>query len=89
MQQGEEVKTSKEQNDKPIVSDTNYVCHKVMQLSFNADSIPCALYIFQTNSFYNLQPEGPRGSTSYMAKAAVNRLLKEGVHYDSRTCTVS
>ncbi|KAL5467658.1 hypothetical protein EMCRGX_G031920 [Ephydatia muelleri] len=70
VQQGEEVKTSKEQNDKPIVSDTNYVCHK-------------------TNSFYNLQPEGPRGSTSYMAKAAVNRLLKEGVHYDSRTCTVS
>ena len=48
------------------------------------------MFLLQSNSFYALYPDGQFGSTSYMAKAVVNRMLQEGLHYDpSSACVLS
>lgn len=47
-------------------------------------------YIWQYSGFYALFPDGQSGSVSYMAKAVVNRLLQEGLSYDtSKQCCIS
>ncbi len=44
----------------------------------------------QSDSFYALYPDGQFGSASYMAKAVVNRMLQEGLHYDpTKGCSIS
>ena len=44
----------------------------------------------QSDSFYGLFPDGPRGSASYIARAVVNKVLQEGLQYDpSKSCSVS
>jgi len=56
-------------------------------------SIEFYIYIIlslQSGSFYTLFPDGMFGSTSYMAKAVVNRMLQEGLQYDpNKTCVLS
>lgn len=44
----------------------------------------------QCGGFYALLPDGMSGSISYMAKAVVNRLLQQGLSYDTSTqCCIS
>ena len=44
----------------------------------------------QMGSFYTLPPDGQYGSASYITRAVVNRMLHEGLRYDStKNCTIS
>ena len=49
-----------------------------------------SLSLTQCGGFYALLPDGLSGSISYMAKAVVNRLLQQGLSYDtSKQCCIS
>ena len=68
---------------------TSYACHKV-----SGSMIHLVLYATHTNlqsdSFYTLYPDGQYGSSSYMARAVVNKILQGGLHYDpAKSCCVS
>lgn len=46
--------------------------------------------ILQSDSFYTLYPDGQYGSSSYMARAVVNKILQGGLHYDPvKSCCIS
>ena len=44
----------------------------------------------QGDSFYMLYPDGQYGSSAYMARAVMNKILQAGLHYDpAKSCCVS
>lgn len=62
----------------PTIAVNGLVCH--------IETVP----FLQHSGFYCLFPDGQFGSVSYMAKAVVNKLLHEGLSYDtSQQCCIS
>ena len=78
------------------IHNTNIVCPTLSLPPFLSSSLPPSLPpsplppLPQNSGFFSLFPDGQSGTVSYMAKAVVNRLLQQGLSYDtSRQCCIS